>query len=42
MKGKWVPEYPLQKIQETVEENGEKLDELLKTAECGMLVFGDF
>ena len=42
MKGKWVPEYPLQKIQETVEENGEKLDELLKTAECGMLVFGDY
>jgi len=42
MKGKWVREYPLQKIQETVEENGEKLDELLKTAECGMLVFGDF
>jgi len=42
MKGKWVPEYPLQKIQETVEENGEKLDELLKTAECGMVVFGDF
>jgi len=42
MKGKWVREYPLQKIQETVEENGEKLDELLKTAECGMLVFGDY
>jgi len=41
MKGKWVREYPLQKIQETVDENGEKLDELLKTAECGMVVFGD-
>jgi len=44
MKGKWVREYPLQKIQETVDENGEKLDELLKTAaaECPMVVFGDF
>jgi len=42
MKGKWVPEYPLQKIQKTVEENGEKLDQLLKTAECGMLVFGEY
>jgi len=43
MKGKWVREYPLQKIQETVDENGEKLDELLKTAaaECPMVVFGD-
>ena len=41
MKGKWVREYPLQKIQETVDENGEKLDELLKTAaaECPMVVF---
>jgi len=44
MKGKWVREYPLQKIQETVDENGEKLDELLKTAaaECPMVVFGDY
>jgi len=44
MKGKWVREYPLQKIQETVDENGEKLDELLKTAaaECPMWVFGDY
>merc|ERR1711942_15315 len=42
LEGKWQREYTLQQIQETVEENGEKLDELLKTAECGMLVFGDF
>merc|ERR1712055_185837 len=45
-KGKWVREYPIKNIQETVEENGEKLDELLKTGgtegECAMVVFGDY
>jgi len=46
VKGKWEREYTLKNIQETVEENGEKLDELLKTGgtdkECAMVVFGDF
>jgi len=47
VKGKWVREYPLQNIQETVEENGEKLDELIKgpsgnkEKKCAMVVFGD-
>ena len=45
-KGKWEREYTLKNIEETVEENGEKLDELLKTGgtdkECATAVFGDF
>jgi len=45
-KGKWQREYTLKNIQETVEENGDKLDELLTTGgtegECAMVVFGDF
>jgi len=41
VKGKWEREYPLQKIQATVDKNGEKLDELLKTMDCAMVVFGD-
>jgi len=45
-KGKWQREYTLKNIQETVEENGEKLDELLKDGstdkECAMVVFGDY
>jgi len=45
-KGKWVREYPLKEIQETVEENGEKLDELIKgeygeNNNCPMWLFGD-
>jgi len=45
-KGKWQREYTLKNIQETVEENGDKLDELLTTGgmegECAMVVFGDY
>merc|ERR1739848_289034 len=45
-KGKWEREYPLKEIQETVEENGEKLDELImgeygENNNCPMVVFGD-
>jgi len=45
-KGKWQRESTLKKIQETVEENGYKLDELLTTGgtegECAMVVFGNY
>ena len=45
-KGKWQREYTLKNIQETVEKNGDKLDELLTTGgtegECAMVVLGDF
>jgi len=45
-KGKWEREYPLQTIQETVVENGEKLDELImgeygEKNNCPMVVFGN-
>jgi len=45
-KGKWEREYPLKKIEETVVENGEKLDDLLRTEatdqDCAMVVFGNY
>ena len=45
MKGKWERDDPLKKIEETVIENGEKLDELMKGVsgekKCAMVVLGD-
>merc|ERR1712243_8647 len=45
VKGKWERDDPLKKIEETVIENGEKLDELIKGVsgekKCAMVVLGD-
>ena len=45
MKGKWERDDPLKKMEETVIENGEKLDELMKGVsgekKCAMVVLGD-
>merc|ERR1712013_417461 len=45
VKGKWERDDPLKKIEKTVIENGEKLDELMKGVsgekKCAMVVLGD-